>query len=60
MVTPTVAHPHMWVDLESRVMLHNDGRSIAIQQTWLFDDFFSTAVMEDVANLFNFGRRQRS
>lgn len=49
MVTPAVAHPHMWVDLESRVMLHNDGRSIAIQQIWLFDDFFSTAVIEDAA-----------
>ncbi len=41
MVTPTLAHPHMWVDLESRVMLQNDGRSIAIQQIWLFDDFLN-------------------
>jgi len=49
MVTPTVAHPHMWVDLESRVMLHNAGRSIDIYQSWLFDDFFSTAVIEDAA-----------
>ena len=47
LVTPTVGHPHMWVDLESRVVLNIDDGSVAIQQVWLFDDFFSTAVIED-------------
>ena len=37
----------MWVDLESRVVLNTDDGSVAIQQVWLFDDFFSTSVIED-------------
>ena len=37
----------MWVDLESRVVLNIDDGSVAIQQVWLFDDFFSTSVIED-------------
>ena len=36
----------MWVDLESRVVLNIDDGSVAIQQVWLFDDFFSTSVIE--------------
>jgi ABC-type uncharacterized transport system substrate-binding protein len=47
LVTPAAAHPHMWIDLESRVMLNEAGQATAIKQVWLFDDFFSTAVIED-------------
>lgn len=47
LVTSAAAHPHMWVDLESSVMLNDEGRATAIKQVWLFDDFFSTAVIED-------------
>ena len=46
-VTSALGHPHMWVDLESRVVLSIDDGSVAIQQVWLFDDFFSTSVIED-------------
>jgi len=46
-VTSALGHPHMWVDLESRVVLNIDDGSVAIQQVWLFDDFFSTSVTED-------------
>ena len=46
-VTSALGHPHMWVDLESRVVLNIDDGSFAIQQVWLFDDFFSTSVIED-------------
>ena len=46
-VTSALGHPHMWVDLESRVVLNIDDGSVAIQQVWLFDDFFSTSVIED-------------
>jgi ABC-type uncharacterized transport system substrate-binding protein len=46
-VTSAAAHPHMWVDLESRVVLNDKGQATEIQQVWLFDDFFSTAVIED-------------
>ena len=50
LVNPTLGHPHMWVDLESRVVLGDGYGKVVIQQVWLFDDFFSTAVIED-ANL---------
>ena len=48
-VTSALGHPHMWVDLESRVVLNNDAGTVAIQQVWLFDDFFSTSVIEDAS-----------
>ena len=47
LVTPASGHPHMWVDLESRVVLNTDDGSVTIQQVWVFDDFFSTSVIED-------------
>ena len=50
LVTPTFGHPHMWVDLESRVLFNTDDGTVMIQQVWMFDDFFSTSVIED-ANL---------
>jgi len=45
--TPANAHPHMWVDLKSQIVLHDDGKPSAINQEWLFDDFFSTALIEE-------------
>ena len=45
--TPANAHPHMWVDLKSRIVLHDDASPSAINQEWLFDDFFSTALIEE-------------
>ena len=43
------AHPHMWVDLKSQIVLHDDGGPSAINQEWLFDDFFSTALIEEAS-----------
>ena len=37
--TPAIAHPHMWVDLKSRIVLDDDASPSAIQQEWVFDDF---------------------
>ena len=48
-VTSVLGHPHMWVDLESRVVLNIDDGRVVIQQIWLFDDFFSTSVIEDAS-----------
>ena len=52
-VSPVTAHPHMWVDLNSQVVIGNDGKAIAVYQEWLFDDFFSTALIEDAAKHSN-------
>lgn len=39
----------MWIDLETRVILDDHDGLIAIQQIWLFDDFYSAAVIEEAA-----------
>ena len=52
-VSPVTAHPHMWIDLNSQVVIGNDGKAIAVYQEWLFDDFFSTALIEDAAKHSN-------
>lgn len=36
-----IAHPHGWIDLRSTVILDADGRVIAIEQEWLFDELYS-------------------
>ena len=46
-ITLATAHPHMWVDLESRIVLNDDASPASIHQEWLFDDFFSTALIEE-------------
>ena len=43
------AHPHMWVDLKSQIVLGDDGSVAAIRQEWLFDDFFSVALIEEAS-----------
>ena len=49
LTSSAAAHPHMWVDLESRILLHDDGSLFAIHQEWLFDDFFSTALIQEAS-----------
>ncbi|MEC7245907.1 MAG: DUF1007 family protein, partial [Pseudomonadota bacterium] len=46
---PASAHPHMWIDLHTEVILQEDGKIRAIYQEWLFDDFYSTALLEDAS-----------
>lgn len=35
------AHPHGWIDLRSKVILDEEGRIVAIEQEWLFDEWYS-------------------
>lgn len=44
--TPAWAHPHAWIDLRSTLLLDDDGRVTAIEQEWLFDEFYSMFVMD--------------
>lgn len=46
---PAQAHPHAWIDIATTVVLNQDGRIAAIEQEWLFDEFYSAFVIEDVA-----------
>jgi ABC-type uncharacterized transport system substrate-binding protein len=38
---PAAAHPHAWIDVESAVILDGKGRIVAIEQQWLFDEFYT-------------------
>jgi ABC-type uncharacterized transport system substrate-binding protein len=38
---PAAAHPHAWIDVESTVLLDGKGRIVAIEQQWLFDEFYT-------------------
>lgn len=48
-VSVSSAHPHMWVDLKSQIILDDNDKVSAIYQEWLFDDFFSAAMLEEAA-----------
>lgn len=43
------AHPHMWIDLKTEVVFEETDTIVAIYQEWLFDDFYSAALLEDAA-----------
>ena len=45
---PAAAHPHSWIDLRSTVVLDDQGAVTAIQVDWVFDEFYSTFVIEDI------------
>lgn len=36
-----VAHPHAWIDLRTTLVLDEAGRLVAMEQEWLFDEFYS-------------------
>ncbi len=40
------AHPHAWIDLRSTVLLDENGHIVAIEQEWLFDEFYTVFVAE--------------
>ena len=42
------AHPHAWIDLRSRVLLDNEGRIKALELAWLFDDYYTVLVAEEL------------
>ncbi|MEQ9488297.1 MAG: DUF1007 family protein [Alphaproteobacteria bacterium] len=35
------AHPHAWIDLRTTLVLDDEGRLVAMEQEWLFDEFYS-------------------
>lgn len=43
---PLAAHPHAWIDLRSTVVLNEAGQVIALEQEWLFDDFYTAVASE--------------
>lgn len=45
---PAGAHPHAWIDLQSKVLLDEDGKVRALQQDWYFDDYYTVAIADEV------------
>ncbi len=41
------AHPHSWIDLESRLIFDDAGRLEAIELGWLFDEFYTAFIAEE-------------
>ena len=42
------AHPHVWIDLRSTIVLDENGHVIGIEQEWLFDYFYSVFSVDGV------------
>jgi len=49
-LTPVAAfaHPHAWIDVESRIEIDDAGRLVSIRMTWTFDDYYSLFLMQDL------------
>lgn len=43
-----MAHPHAWIDLRSQVLLDEQGHVRALRLDWMFDDYYTVAISEDV------------
>lgn len=41
------AHPHGWIDIQTRLLLDDVGRLTAIEQAWLFDELYSAFILEE-------------
>lgn len=44
---PALAHPHSWIDLESRLVFDEAGRLERLWQGWLFDEFYTAFIAEE-------------
>jgi len=44
--TTARAHPHVWIDLRSTVVLNAVGRVTAVEQQWLFDPLYTVFAIE--------------
>jgi ABC-type uncharacterized transport system substrate-binding protein len=45
---PAEAHPHAWIDLRSEIIFASDGRIVSLYFDWLFDDFYTEFILEDI------------
>jgi ABC-type uncharacterized transport system substrate-binding protein len=46
---PVAAHPHGWIDIQTRLLFDEAGRLQAIEQAWLFDELYSAFILEEFA-----------
>lgn len=48
-VQTAIAHPHAWIDLRSKVLMDDDGKVQAVELSWLFDDYYTVLVAEELS-----------
>lgn len=48
LVTPLMAHPHIWVDLQVTPIMDDQGHWTGLAQRWQFDPFYSLVLAEDL------------
>ncbi len=41
------AHPHSWIDLDTRLVFNDAGRLEAVELHWLFDEFYTAFIAEE-------------
>lgn len=45
---PAWGHPHVWIDVEIHPLQDAQGRIAALRQSWQFDPFYSTLLLEEI------------
>lgn len=43
------AHPHVWIDLQTQVLLNDRGEASGLKVIWKLDEFYTAYVIEDIA-----------
>ncbi|MGB0571617.1 MAG: DUF1007 family protein [Alphaproteobacteria bacterium] len=44
---PAGAHPHVWIDLETKPVVDNDGNVTGLEVAWIFDPFYTAFAIEE-------------
>lgn len=44
---PAAAHPHVWIDLETKPVYDADGNVTGLEVAWIFDPFYTVFAIED-------------
>jgi ABC-type uncharacterized transport system substrate-binding protein len=44
----SAGHPHAWIDLKTAILVDDTGRVTGVREDWLFDDFYTAFVLEEV------------
>lgn len=48
LAAPSLAHPHVFVDVSLRFQDDGQGNLTGVEVTWVYDDFFSLLIVEDM------------
>ncbi len=46
--TTSLAHPHAWIDMQTRFLINDQQELTGLDLIWHFDDFYSASILEDM------------